>query len=88
MLAGMTTTVLFLIAGAGIVMLIVSAVLSRRARLARDGRPVDMEALRTDVRSAADRDDLLEAVRLYRRATGASLLDATAEVQHIVLSGR
>jgi hypothetical protein len=82
----MTLIVVFAIGAAGIVMLIVSAILNRRARLARAGRPVDLEALRADVLAAMDRDDLLEAVKIYRRVTGARLLDATAAVQRMAVS--
>jgi ribosomal protein L7/L12 len=79
----MTLTAAFAIGALGIVMLIVSAVLNRRARHDREGRPTDMEALRTAVLAAVDRDDLIEAVKIYRRETGARLLEATDAVQRI-----
>jgi hypothetical protein len=47
-----------------------------------------IERSNSKYRSAVDRDDLLEAVQSYRRATGAGLLDATADVQRIVRSLR
>jgi len=84
----MTLTVALAIGAIGIVMLIVSAVLNRRARVAREGRPIDMEAVRTAVRAAVDRDDLVEAVRIYRRETGARLLEASDAVQRIAADRR
>jgi hypothetical protein len=84
----MTLTVALAIGAVGIVMLIGSAVLNRRARVAREGRPTDMEALRTAVRAAVDRDDLVEAVRIYRRETGARLLEASDAVQRIAADRR
>ena len=84
----MILTVILAIGALGIVMLIVSAALKRQARLARPGQPVDLAAMRAEVLAAVDRDDLVEAVRIYRRDTGARLLEASDAVQHIALNRR
>jgi ribosomal protein L7/L12 len=72
-----------LIGAIGILMLLGSAYLNRRARRADDGRPVDMEALRTDVMAALARDDLAQAVKIYRQRTRAGLVEAAGAVQRI-----
>lgn len=79
----MTWKLPLLIAAAGIIMLLGAAYLNRRARRAFDGRPVDPDALRTDVVAALDRDDLTEAVTIYRQRTNAGLLEAADAVQRI-----
>ena len=79
----MSWKLLVVIGGIGIVMLFVAAYLNRRARSARDARPVDMDAVRTDVIAALDQDGLAEAVKIYRQRTGARLLEATEAVQRI-----
>jgi hypothetical protein len=83
MLSGMTWKLALLIGAVGIIMLLGSGYLSRRARLAGDSGPVDMEALRADVVAALARDDLTEAVSIYRQRTNARLLDAADAVQRI-----
>ncbi|GAB3813044.1 hypothetical protein GCM10027605_55970 [Micromonospora zhanjiangensis] len=83
MLRGMTWQVIVLIGAVGIIMLIGSALLNRRAQRLAEGRPVDWEALRTDVAAALDRDDLAGAVKIYRQRTNAGLLAAADAVQQI-----
>ncbi|WP_344649830.1 hypothetical protein [Cryptosporangium japonicum] len=79
----MDWTVIGIIGGAGIVLLIVSAYLTRRARREHAGRTVDPDAVRTEVVAALDGEGLAEAVRIYRRRTGAPLLEATEAVRRI-----
>lgn len=81
----MILTVILAIGALGIVMLILSAALKRQARPAR---PVDLAAMRAEVLAAVDRDDLVEAVRIYRRDTGARLLEASDAVQQIAVDRR
>jgi hypothetical protein len=83
MLSGMTWKLALLIGAAGIIMLLGSVYLNRQARIAGDSRPVDMEVLRADIMAALARDDLTEAVRIYRRRTNARLLEAADAVQRI-----
>jgi hypothetical protein len=83
MLGGMTWKWALLIGAAGIVMLLASVYLNRRARRADDGRPVDMEALRTEVVAALSREDPTEAVRIYRQRTNAGLVEAAEAVRRI-----
>ena len=84
----MTTTLILFLGGLGIVMLIASLVLNRQARPAAEERPVNMAAMRAHVKAAVERDDLVEAVRIYRRETGARLLEASDAVQRIALDRR
>jgi bifunctional ADP-heptose synthase (sugar kinase/adenylyltransferase) len=79
----MTWKLAILIGVVGIIMLLGSAYLNRRARRAADGRPVDAEALRTAVLAALDRDDLVTATKIYRERTNASLLEAVEAVRGI-----
>ena len=83
MLVGMTYTLVAIIGGLGIIMLLVSAPMIWRSRRATAQRPVDWEALRTDVSTALANDDLVAAVKIYRERTGAGLADAAREVQRI-----
>ena len=79
----MTWKLALLVGALGIIMLLGSAYLNRRARRAAGDRPVDLDALRTDVVAALARDDLTEAVRIYRQRTHAGLLEAAGAVQRI-----
>jgi hypothetical protein len=83
MLSGMAWKLALIIGALGFIMLLGSAYLNRRARRARDSRPVDTEALRSDVVAALAREDLAEAVSIYRQRTNAGLLEATDAVRRI-----
>jgi hypothetical protein len=83
MLTGMNYTLAAIIGGLGIILLLVSTAMISRSRRAIAGRPVDWPALRADVSAALDHDDVVTAVRIYRRRTGAGLADAAREVQQI-----
>jgi len=83
MLVGMTYTVIAIIGVAGIILFLVSTAMIWRSRRGISSRPVDWAALRTDVSAALGHDDLPTAVNIYRERTGASLTDATREVQRI-----
>ena len=73
---------------AGVLMLVVSAYLARRARLVAAGRPVDLEVMLADVGTALDRDDPVTAVRFYRQHTGTGLLQAGTAVDRIARDRR
>ena len=83
MLCGMTWKLALLIGVIGILMLLGSAYLNRRARRAADGRPADVEALRTEVLAALDRDDLATATKIYRQRTNVGLIEAAGAVQRM-----
>ena len=89
MLTGMTWKLAILIGAVGVIMLLASVHLNRRARRAAAGRPVDAAALldpaalRTEVLAALARDDLPAAVKIYRQRTGTGLLEATEAVRRI-----
>jgi hypothetical protein len=90
MLPGMTLTLISALAigGVGCAMLVLSGYQNRRTESRRDGRPVDVAALRTDVLAAIDRDDLTAAVKIYRQRTGARLLEASAAIDGIARDRR
>jgi hypothetical protein len=77
-----------LIGLAGILMLVLSAYLARRARLLAAARPVDLDAMHVDVGTALDRDDPATAVRIYRQHTGTGLLEASKAVDRIARDRR
>ena len=84
----MTWRIALLIGLIGIIMLVVSAYLTRRARVLAAGRPIDVEAMQAEVGTALDRDDPATAVRIYRQHTGAGLLQAGKAVDRIARDRR
>ncbi|MFI5952135.1 hypothetical protein [Cryptosporangium sp. NPDC051539] len=84
----MTLPVILAIGAVGVGMILIAVVLDRRARRARIGRPIDREVLRVDVLAAIDRNDFVEGVRIYRRATGAGLVEAKEAVEGLALNRR
>ncbi|MEU8235482.1 hypothetical protein AB0C12_38345 [Actinoplanes sp. NPDC048967] len=84
----MTWKIALFIGLVGLLMLVVSAYLTRRARALAAGRPIDVEAMRADVGTALDRDDPATAVRIYRQHTGAGLLQASKAVDQIARDRR
>ncbi|WP_157017767.1 hypothetical protein [Cryptosporangium arvum] len=83
-----TIMVILAIGAAGVGMIVLAAVLNRRARLAREGRSVDLEAVRAEVLAALDRGDPIGAVKVYRYETGLSLVEANDAVQRIAINRR
>jgi hypothetical protein len=76
-------TWILVIGGVGLAMLVAAQLLIRRDRRAIADQGVDEAAVRRDVAAALDRGDLVAAVKVYRRGTGARLTQARAAVERI-----
>ena len=64
-------------------MMVAAEIVIRRDRRAAAARPVDEVALRQTVGVALDRGDLVAAVKIYRKETGARLTEAREAVERI-----
>ena len=64
-------------------MMVSAEIVIRRDRRAAAARPVDEAALRQSVGVALDRGDLVAAVKIYRKETGARLTEAREAVERI-----
>jgi ribosomal protein L7/L12 len=81
-------TWILVIGGVGLAMLVAAEIVIRRDRRAAAARPIDEKALRQTVAVALDRGDLVAAVKVYRRETGARLAEAREAVERIARERR
>ncbi|GAA4972107.1 hypothetical protein [Actinoplanes utahensis] len=78
----MMITIALLVGAVGVGMLLVSGVLRRSKRSAPE-HPADAGSLHAEVRALLAEDGDTAAVRLYRRRTGAGLVEAKDAVERI-----